>query len=251
MSELAGRTAAITGGAGDIGAAIAAELTRRGARVTLLDVKDPAEAAGWIETASAHGPVDYVRVDVRDHAEVAAALAAIGTPDIAIAGAGIVESSPFLDITADQWRRHLDINLTGCFNFAQAVARGMVADGKRGRIVLVGSWVGEVPWLEIAAYSASKAGVAMLARSMAKELAPHGVLVNVVAPGIVAAGLAKWQLENEPAYAERAGEAIPLGYPQTAEQVARVTAFLCSADADYVTGTTLLADGGCSLFNQR
>ncbi|MGP3911957.1 SDR family NAD(P)-dependent oxidoreductase [Nonomuraea sp. 10N515B] len=250
MPVLAGRSALITGGAGDIGAAMAAELTRRGARVTLLDVKSPAEAGPWIATASAHGKVGYVQADVRDRPSLDAAVDEVGHLDIAIANAGVVKSAPFLEISVEDWEQQLAINLTGCFHTAQASARRMVAQGSGGRIVLTGSWVGTVPWPEIAAYSASKAGVAMLARSMAKELAPHGILVNALAPGIVAAGLAKWQFDNEPAYAARAAQAIPLGVPQSAEQVARVAAFLCSPDADYITGTTLLADGGCSLFNQ-
>ncbi len=99
-----------------------------------------------------------------------------------------------------------------------------------------------------AAYSASKAGVRMLARSMARELAAHNILVNVVAPGIVRAGLAKHQMETEPQYARRIQHVIPLDEPQTVEQVARATAFLCSDGADYMTGSVLLVDGGCSLF---
>jgi NAD(P)-dependent dehydrogenase (short-subunit alcohol dehydrogenase family) len=105
-----------------------------------------------------------------------------------------------------------------------------------------------VPWPEITAYSVSKAGIRMLARQMARELAGHGILVNVIAPGIVRAGLAKRQMETEPQYARRVKHVIPLGEPQTAEQVARATAFLCSEAADYMTGSTLLVDGGCSLF---
>ncbi|MFD4026283.1 SDR family NAD(P)-dependent oxidoreductase [Streptomyces sp. NPDC058576] len=251
MLELEGRTALVTGGAGDIGAAMAAELTRRGARVTLLDVKSPDDAGPWLATASAHGPVDYVRADVADRADLDTALESAGPFELVLANAGIVESAPFLDITAEQWDRQLGVNLTGCFHTAQACARLMVAHGIAGRIVLTGSWVGTVPWPEIAAYSVTKAGVGMLARSMAKELAGHGILVNALAPGIVAAGLAKWQWENEPAYAARAAGAIPLGRPQTVEQVARTAAFLCSPDADYITGATLLADGGCSLFHQE
>jgi NAD(P)-dependent dehydrogenase (short-subunit alcohol dehydrogenase family) len=251
MRELEHRTALVTGGAGDIGAAVAAELTRRGARVMLLDVKSPVEAEQWIGTASAHGEVAYLQGDVRDRQSLKAAFDTIGHLDIAIANAGVVESAPFLDITLEQWERQLGINLTGCFNTAQEAARRMVAQRTGGRIVLTGSWVGTVPWPEIAAYSASKAAVAMLARSMAKELARHGILVNTLAPGIVAAGMAKRQFDTEPSYAARAAGAIPLGVPQTVEQVARVAAFLCSPDADYITGTTLLADGGCSLFNQE
>jgi NAD(P)-dependent dehydrogenase (short-subunit alcohol dehydrogenase family) len=105
-----------------------------------------------------------------------------------------------------------------------------------------------VPWPEIAAYSASKAGLAMLGKSMALELARHGIRVNVVAPGIVAAGMAKYQMDHEPQYAHRISTIIPLERMQTPEDVARATAFLCSDDASYMTGTTLLVDGGCSLF---
>ena len=251
MSELNGRGIAITGGAGDIGAAMAAELTRRGAAVTLLDRKTREAAEPWLRQASVYGDVGYVSVDVTDRAALEAALGEIEPLDVAVGNAGIVDSAPFLEITEQQWQAHLDVNLTGCFHLGQATARLMLARERPGRIIFTGSWVGEVPWHEIAAYSATKAGIAMLARSMAKELAPHGILVNVVAPGIVAAGMARHQFETEPQYAARASTAIPLGRPQTPEQVARVTAFLCSDDADYMTGATLLADGGCSLFNQE
>jgi NAD(P)-dependent dehydrogenase (short-subunit alcohol dehydrogenase family) len=88
----------------------------------------------------------------------------------------------------------------------------------------------------------------MLARSMARELAPQGILVNVVAPGIVDAGLAGHQLRTDPGYAARASKVVPLARFQTPEQVAHAVAFTCSAAADYMTGSVLLVDGGCSLF---
>jgi NAD(P)-dependent dehydrogenase (short-subunit alcohol dehydrogenase family) len=185
---------------------------------------------------------------VCDRRELESVLHAVDPLDVAIGNAGVVESAPFLDITEEQWKTHLDVNLTGCFNLGQTAARLMVERGAPGRIIFTGSWVQDVPWPEIAAYSASKAGLRMLARSMARELAPHGILVNVLAPGIVNAGLARRQLETEPQYARRVAKVIPLGALQTAEQVARAMAFLCSPDADYMTGSVLLADGGCSLF---
>jgi NAD(P)-dependent dehydrogenase (short-subunit alcohol dehydrogenase family) len=123
----------------------------------------------------------------------------------------------------------------------------MVARRRPGRILFTSSWVQDVPWPEIAAYSVSKSGLKMLTRCMAAELAPPRILVNAIAPGIVAAGMARHQLETEPQYAARAARAVPLGQPQTAEQVARTVAFLCSDAADYMTGSILLADGGCSL----
>jgi NAD(P)-dependent dehydrogenase (short-subunit alcohol dehydrogenase family) len=248
MDGIAGLGIAITGGAGDIGAAMGAELTRLGASVTLIDRKSPDEAAPWLERASAYGAVGYVQADVRDRAALDVALAAIDPLDVAIGNAGIVDSAPFLQITPEQWQQHLDVNLTGCFNVGQAAARLMVERGRPGRIIFTGSWVQEVPWPEIAAYSASKAGVRMLARSMARELAPYKILVNVIAPGIVYAGLARHQMETEPQYARRVQHVIPLGRLQIAEEVAKATAFLCSDAAAYMTGSVLLADGGCSLF---
>jgi NAD(P)-dependent dehydrogenase (short-subunit alcohol dehydrogenase family) len=248
MEHLDGRGIAITGGAGDIGAAMGAELRRLGAAVTLIDRKSASEAAPWLERAGQHGEVTYVQADVRDRETIDAALAAIDPLDVAIGNAAIGHGIPFLDITPQHWREHLDVNLTGCFNLGQAAARLMVARNRPGRIIFTGSWVQEVPWPEIAAYSATKAGVRMLARSMARELAPHKVLVNVIAPGIVYAGLARHQLETEPQYARRVRHVIPLGELQTAEQVARATAFLCSDAAEYMTGAVLLVDGGCSLF---
>jgi NAD(P)-dependent dehydrogenase (short-subunit alcohol dehydrogenase family) len=155
---------------------------------------------------------------------------------------------PFLDLTQETWQEHIDVNLTGCFNVAQSAARLMVAHGKGGRILFTGSWVQDIPWPEISAYSTTKAGVKMLARAMARELAVHKILVNVIAPGIVNAGLAKHQMETEPQYLRRIQHVIPLGRPQQAEEVAQATAFLCSSAASYITGSVLLADGGCSLF---
>lgn len=239
---------AITGGAGDIGAAMGAELTKHGARVTLIDRKSPAEAGPWLDRASANGTVAYVQADVTDRAAIDAALAALDPLDIAIANQAIGWGVPFLDLSQAQWQEHIDVNLTGCFNVGQAAARLMVARGRGGRILFTGSWVQEIPWPEISAYSATKAGIRMLARSMARELAQHRILVNVIAPGIVYAGLAKHQMETEPQYLKRIQHVIPLGRPQRAEEVAQATAFLCSSAASYLTGSVLLADGGCSLF---
>lgn len=235
MTITPGLGVVITGGLGDIGSAMAAELTGCGAAVTLIDIaEDPGGGA-------------YRRADVRDPAAVAAALRSVDPLDVVIANAGIVDSAPFLEISADQWRRHLDTNLTGSFNTGQAAARLMIERGRPGRIIFTSSWVQDVPWPEIAAYSVTKAGVKMLARSMAAELAPYGILVNALAPGIVRAGMARHQMETEPQYAARVATAVPLGRLQTAEQVARATAFLCSQEADYMTGSTLLVDGGCTL----
>ncbi len=248
MGSLAGKGMVVTGGAGDIGRAIAERLLDEQASVTLLDVLDEQVAEERVAPLRARGAVRYRRVDERDRRAVEHALAEVEPLDVVFGNAGIVESAPFLEITPQQWQAHLDINLTGCFHVTQASARLMVQRRRPGHIVLTGSWVQQVPWPEIAAYSASKAGLAMLARSAARELAPHGVRVNVLAPGIVDAGLARRQIETEPAYARRVAGVIPLGDLQTTRQVADAARFLASDEAAYMTGSVLLVDGGCSLF---
>jgi NAD(P)-dependent dehydrogenase (short-subunit alcohol dehydrogenase family) len=251
-ASLTGRHIVVTGGCGDIGRAMAVEIVSRGGRVTVFDVQEPpetgaADVQAFVD-ALARGVVAFERVDVRDRVAVRAALERIAPFHAVIGNAGISRSASFLEITDEQWRDHLDVNLTGNFHLGQEAARLMVDRGEGGCIVFTGSWVQEVPWPEIAAYSASKAALGMLMRSMALELAPHGIRVNVIAPGIVAAGMAKEQMDHEPQYASRVANIIPLGRMQTPEDVARAAAFLCSGDAEYMTGATLLADGGCSLF---
>jgi NAD(P)-dependent dehydrogenase (short-subunit alcohol dehydrogenase family) len=237
----------VTGGAGDIGQAIARELLAHGARLTLLDQHAPDEVAALVSELRSLGEVAYEQVDVRNAGAVSGALASVDPLDVVIGNAGVVESAPFLEITAEQWRTQLEVNLTGCFNVGQAAARLMVERARPGRVIFTSSWVQDVPWPEICAYAVSKAGLKMLTRCMGAELAADGILVNAVAPGIVAAGMARHQLETEPQYAARAAKAIPLGRLQTAEEVARTVAVLCSDAADYMTGSVLLADGGCSL----
>jgi NAD(P)-dependent dehydrogenase (short-subunit alcohol dehydrogenase family) len=244
-NELAGLRIGVTGGVGDIGAAMARAFVARGASVHLLDRLPRAEG----EPAAGAVGGRYHEVDVRDRSAVDAALAAAGPLDVVFANAGIAIASPFLEITAEQWGDQIATNLTGSFNVAQSAARAMVERGGGGRIVFTGSWIQDRPWPEMAAYSSSKAAIAMLARSMALELAPHRILVNVLAPGIVDAGMARRQRLEEPHYAARAARAIPLGELQSAEQIAQAAVFLCSPASDSMTGAVLLIDGGCSLSN--
>jgi NAD(P)-dependent dehydrogenase (short-subunit alcohol dehydrogenase family) len=246
--SLAGLGIAITGGIGDIGLAMAIELAGRGAHVSLIDRVSEQAAAPRLAEVAAVGSCSYHAADVTDRVAIERVVAAIDPLDVVIGNAGIVLPAPFLEVTAYQWQQQLDVNLTGCFNFGQTAARLMVARQRPGKIIFTGSWVGDIPWPDISAYSVTKAGIRMLAKAMARELASHGIRVNVVAPGIVFAGMARQQYETDAEYAKRASTAIPLGEFGTAEQIAKATAFLCSRDSDYMTGSVLLVDGGASLY---
>ncbi|HUZ45611.1 MAG TPA: SDR family oxidoreductase [Terriglobia bacterium] len=250
---LKGQGVLITGGLGAIGRVVVSRLLEVSASVAVNDVlpEDQADremqAAGW-DLARCH----YLRADITQPAEaqnvVSEAQARLGRLDVALCHAGMTVSCPILDYSAEDWDKTLDLNLKGAFLVAQAAARTMIAQDAVGKIIFTSSWVQDVPWPDITPYNVSKSGIKMLMRGMARELAAQGVRVNSVAPGIVAVGLAKRQWDAEPDYRLRAEKAIPLGQMQPPESVADAVIFLCSAASDYMTGATLLVDGGCSLY---
>lgn len=248
---LANKTALVTGGVGDLGNAMAVHLAQAGADVVIWDLlPESGDRLKRVQAAGHH--VLYQQVNVANRAEVDSAIekiwAEMGRLDIVCSNAGIVESAPFLEITGQSWQKHLDVNLTGCFNVGQAAARVMVKNQIRGRIIFTSSWVGSIPWPEITAYTVSKAGVNMLVKQMARELAAYRICVNAVAPGIVKAGLAGRQLVEEPQYAARVARVIPLGEPGTPDEIAQAVVYLASPQTAYMTGSILTLDGGCSLF---
>lgn len=248
---LEGKSILITGGLGAIGHVAAARLVEHSARVAVNDILPEENAHKIMQVWPAHR-VLYVRADVTTEEgareAVAQTEAAFGRIDIALCNAGMAHSAAIVDYSEADWDKIMDVNLKSAFLTAQAAARSMIRCGVKGKIVFTSSWVQDVPWPEITPYNVTKSGMKMLMRGMARELAAQGIRVNSVAPGIVAAGLAKRQWDNEPDYRRRAQKAIPLGYMQPPESVADALVFLCSAASDYITGHTLLVDGGCSLY---
>jgi NAD(P)-dependent dehydrogenase (short-subunit alcohol dehydrogenase family) len=234
----------ITGGAGEIGLSLGRAFAQTGATVTLLDKVLPDDVAIAIKQMGA----TFHQMDVTEPRSVTAVIESLPDIDVAIANAGVHRAGRFLDLSLENWHLMQSVNVTGVFLFCQAAARRMVARGTGGSILVTGSWVQNVPNADNTGYCASKAGAAMVARCMALELAEHGIRVNVVAPGIVNAGMAKRQLQIDPVFAQKATHGIPLGRLQTAEQIAQAAVFLCSDEADSITGATLLVDGGLSLF---
>jgi len=191
----------------------------------------------------------YLEADVRDRQMVETALTTVWNTfdrlDVCVCNAGVATDLPFVDFSAEEWQRHMDINLNGYFHVSQAVARHWIAEKRRGKFIFMGSWVQDVPYQLIAPYCVSKAGVWMLARCIAIELAPHGITANVVAPGILDAGLSRQEMDEHPEFREMFRKIIPLGRMQTPDDVANVVGFLVAPEADYLTGTSILCDGGC------
>jgi NAD(P)-dependent dehydrogenase (short-subunit alcohol dehydrogenase family) len=165
----------------------------------------------------------------------------LGGLRVLVNNAGANHRAPVVDDTADGWRHALELNLTGPFLCAQEAVRRMLAAGAGGRVVFVTSVHEHGPLRFAAAYSAAKAGTGMLARVMALELAAHGITVNAVAPGHIATPMTgKAGVDARMVALPQ----IPLGRPGAPEEVAAVIAFLASPEAEYVTGASVVVDGG-------
>lgn len=243
----------ITGACGDIGRATAAEFAASGTRqLALCDLLSEKDAEAHLAPLRRNGVnILYRQVDVTDGPAVTALVneadAIFGRISLCLCNAGVVERGPLIDLSPDAWRRTLEVNLTGCFLTAQAAARVMSRRGCGGHIVLLSSWTQDEPRANIGAYCVSKSGLKMLARCMALELGSQGIRVNLIAPGFVDAGLTGKNLTANPQLRPTMESAVPLGRLISAEELARTIRMFCSPDGSYVTGATLLVDGGSSL----
>lgn len=247
MGRIEGQTAFVTGALGDLGTAVSTFLLRAGVTVVGLGRSPLAQVAERVGALQAIGLFEYIAADVTDHAALSRAIDGLPRLDIVIGNAGIVEPANFVDVTEASLMRQVSINFTANYVLGQLAARRFIREGTPGRIVYIGSWVGERPWPELTAYSATKAALLMLTRSMALELASAGIRVNLVAPGIVHAGLARKQAEQDPVYATRAARAIPLGELQHPDDIASMVLFLVGEGAANATGASFVIDGGASL----
>jgi NAD(P)-dependent dehydrogenase (short-subunit alcohol dehydrogenase family) len=250
---LSGKTTLITGGLGAIGRLVVSHLVEHSANVAVNDIV-PADEAEKIIGAAAW-PADrvfYVSADVTKAEEAQSAVARtierFGGLDVAFCHAGMAHSCAIVDYPEQEWDKIQAVNLKSAFLVAQASARAMIERRTKGKIIFTSSWVQDVPWPDITPYNVTKSGMKALMRGMARELAGRGIRVNSIAPGIVGVGMAKRQWDTEPDYRRRAEKAIPLGALQTPESVADAMIFLASDASDYMTGVTLLVDGGCSLY---
>jgi meso-butanediol dehydrogenase / (S,S)-butanediol dehydrogenase / diacetyl reductase len=260
MSDLAGdrpRSAMVTGAARGIGRAIAVRLAAGGYAVSVADLPSARDALDeLVAELAAAGSALAVPLDVCDADAVDAAVDAhvrrFGGLDVMVANAGVAVTAPLVETTAEQWRRTMDVNVAGVFHCYRAAARQMISQGRGGRLIGAASVAAHRGGKWQGAYSASKFAVRGLSQSIAQELGEHGITVNVYSPGVVHTEM--WDSIDQ-AVTHRRGttpgsamaamvDDIPLGRLETPEDVAGVVAFLASPDAGYITGQSIVVDGG-------
>ena len=242
--QLQGQVALITGAGRGIGKAIALRFAREGADIAVVDLNGEwAQATG--EEIKGLGRRVFVKTaDISDYDQVQAvvreAVGALGKLDVLVNNAGIGKAQPFLEITKENWERHLHIHLFGTFYCAQAAAREMVKH-KYGRIVNIASVAGLMGPIDLAPYGTAKAGIIGLTRAAALDLADYGITVNAIAPGPIDTELLRtWPAD---ALRERA-QHLPIARLGKVEEIAHAALFLASPDSGFINGTVLVVDGG-------
>lgn len=254
MFDFKGRVAVVTGGAMGIGEGIARRFAEQGATVVLADVDESKGNEVVRDLArSGGGEPLFVRTDIRDVVQaerlVQTTVAERGRLDVLINNAGVFPVAPAMTTTPELWNRVLEVNLRGPFFLTQAAARQMKSQGTGGSVVNIASIDSLHPTGQLAAYDASKGGLRMLTRSLALELSPLGIRVNAIAPGSIAtpgaaAASAGASASDVTKMLEAFTARTPLRRMGEPDDIACAALFLASRAASYVTGVTLVVDGG-------
>lgn len=251
MPDLMGRVVLITGGTSGIGLAAAEEFARRGAAVMMAG-RDPGKGQAAVDRLTQVGGLAaFVRADVRDEVQVenlvSETLSTFGSLDVLVTSAGVINRIQLTDLEQSDWDAILDTNLRGVYLTCKHVLPHMIEQG-RGAVVNVASYLGVFGARDSTpAYNASKAGVVALTRSLALQVGAHGVRVNAVCPGFIVTPLNEHIIRDAPDPAGKEAEmarAYPLGRLGRPSDVAAAILFLASDEADWITGASLLVDGG-------
>ena len=274
MKRFEGKTAVITGSGrrGGLGEAIAKRLAEDGANVVISDIGQSRDEATGAEHIGSTDEMESIAAEMRDmgvgastcvcdvrsldevRALAAHAVSEHGSLDIWVNNAGIgYIMKPLLDVTEDDWRAVIDVNLTGAFFGVKAAAEKMVEAGQGGRIINIASQAAKSGFPHAQAYTSSKHGLVGLVRSAATELGGHNITVNNVCPNHVTTGLGAWQNEyfakvvgadSVEDYLAAMAARIPMGRPGMPEDTANAVAFLCSDEAKYITAESMNVSGG-------
>ncbi len=253
--RLQGKVALVTGSSKGIGRGIAERFAREGADVVINYNSDPGGAQGAVREAQAHGVrAVAIQADLGTvtgvRSLVAEAIAQMGRLDVLVNNAGVEKHAPFWEVTEADYDKVLNVNLKGVFFTTQAFVEHLRREGRRGRVVNISSVHEELPFPNFAAYCASKGGLRMLTRNLAIELGPLGITINSIAPGAIATPI-NAELLKDPVKLGSLTRQIPLGRLGKPDDVSGLAVFLASDDADYVTGSTYVVDGGLTWFYQE
>ncbi len=253
------QTALVTGANSGIGKAVVKAMADAGANVVVNYIRNEEDALKVVDDIrSTGGKAIAIEADVSKEDQVVAMYKAMlerfGTIDILVSNAGLQRDAPFTEMSLDQWKLVLDVNLTGGFLCAREAAkeflrRGVVPSRSKsaGKIIFTSSVHQTIPWAKHANYSSSKGGIMMLMKTIAQELAPHKVRVNSIAPGAIKTDINQdaWK---DPEEEKQLKQLIPYNRVGATKDISPVAVWLASDDADYITGTTIYVDGGMLLY---
>jgi len=246
------KVAIVTGAGSGIGRAIAIKFAQEGANIVIVYSRNDAnanESARMVEEIGSKALV--IKCDISNTDAVREMVDRVveyfGRIDCLVNNAGVYSGAPFLDITEEAWDRVIDVDLKGTFMCTQAVCRYMRDAGVKGSIVNIGSVHGSRAWIGASNYGAAKAALIQLTRSMALELAPYDMNVNLVSPGAIAAGPNEPKIQDEE-FMSRVRYEVPLRRMGEGEEVADLVLYLVSDKSNYITGAEIIIDGGLLLY---